>query len=348
MLPLILLGAAYLIEKSSQPDTDKFHLGGDMSKHLAPKEQSKAGSFGEGGEVVERYGTYRMDNGSYADVDKKGNGWYIEYIESKKQRKGDGTKIINKIVSDAKEQDVKTIGLATSEGTAYGFAKKIGFKEVGNNKNRDDIRMELAVEQSLKETPKAGSFGVGGDIKDWDIEFTGGFSKGQKLSEQKIETIDVYDDNIYSLSFANGSVFEAKTSETIGLLSITDNIVKLSVILGDNTRTDQKIIRRLQKLANDSSRVIVENNSESRSEKRLFPFLLVSKKDAPNYTISELFIGKLETPKKAMLKKMVIDTINSGSFVNQIKKGRDANEVVELIKKAGLKVPEEILSLTKI
>jgi hypothetical protein len=36
MLPLILLGAAYLIEKSLQPDTDKFHLGGDMSKHLAP------------------------------------------------------------------------------------------------------------------------------------------------------------------------------------------------------------------------------------------------------------------------------------------------------------------------
>jgi hypothetical protein len=36
MLPLILLGAAYLIEKSLQPDTEKFHLGGDMSKHLAP------------------------------------------------------------------------------------------------------------------------------------------------------------------------------------------------------------------------------------------------------------------------------------------------------------------------
>jgi len=36
MLPLILLGAAYLIEKSLQPDTDNYHLGGDMSKHLAP------------------------------------------------------------------------------------------------------------------------------------------------------------------------------------------------------------------------------------------------------------------------------------------------------------------------
>jgi len=36
MIPLILLGAAYLIEKSLQPDTDNYHLGGDMSKHLAP------------------------------------------------------------------------------------------------------------------------------------------------------------------------------------------------------------------------------------------------------------------------------------------------------------------------
>jgi hypothetical protein len=184
----------------------------------------------------------------------------------------------------------------------------------------------------------------GGKISDWDFEFTGGYSKGQKFSEQQIETIDVYDDNIYSLLFINGSGFDAKTSATIGLLSKTDNVVKLAVILGDNVRSDQKIIRRLQKLAEDSNRIIVENNSQLRSEKRMYPFLLVSKNDAKNYTIAEQFQGKLDTPKKAFAKTIVQDAIDSGSFLKQIKEGRDVNGVIEIIKKNGIKVPAEILN----
>jgi len=225
------------------------------------------------------------------------------------------------------------------------FDNQEGIVEVYNPKTKEIISFTIYPFDNEYTNDSVGlsNYAKGGEVSDWDFEFTGGNNKGQKFSQQQIETIDVYDDNIYSLLFVNGSVFDAKTSETIGLLSITDNVVKLAVILGDNVRSDQKIIRRLQKLAEDSDRVIVENNSQLRSEKRLYPFLLVSKNDATNYTIAEQFQGKLDTPKKALSKKLVQDAIDSGSFLKQIKEGRDVKGVIEIIKSNGLNVPIEIL-----
>ncbi len=93
------------------------------------------------------YSKYSMISGSYADIEKiDSDTWYIEYMESKKQRKGEGTEIINKIVLDAKEQGVKRIRLQTGEGTGYGFYKKLGFIEDStNNNDRDNISMELLI-----------------------------------------------------------------------------------------------------------------------------------------------------------------------------------------------------------
>jgi len=230
--------------------------------------------------------------------------------------------------------------------TKFGTYGTIGLLELMDRFDFKDSQKVNSIQKNnfIQEIKSAlNNYAKGGEVSDWDFEFTGGNNKGQKFSQQQIETIDVYDDNIYSLLFVNGSVFDAKTSETIGLLSITDNVVKLAVILGDNVRSDQKIIRRLQKLAEDSDRVIVENNSQLRSEKRLYPFLLVSKNDATNYTIAEQFQGKLDTPKKALSKKLVQDAIDSGSFLKQIKEGRDVKGVIEIIKSNGLNVPIEIL-----
>jgi hypothetical protein len=230
--------------------------------------------------------------------------------------------------------------------TKFGTYGTIGLLELMDRFDFKDSQKINSIQKDnfVQEIKSAlNNYAKGGEVSDWDFEFTGVNNKGQKFSQQQIETIDVYDDNIYSLLFVNGSVFDAKTSETIGLLSITDNVVKLAVILGDNVRSDQKIIRRLQKLAEDSDRVIVENNSQLRSEKRLYPFLLVSKNDATNYTIAEQFQGKLDTPKKALSKKLVQDAIDSGSFLKQIKEGRDVKGVIEIIKSNGLNVPIEIL-----
>ena len=162
-------------------------------------------------EVIEKDGKYSMLNGSYADVEKKNDTWHIEMIESKKDRKGDGTKIISKIISDAKAQGVKKIEIQTSEGTAYGFAKKLGFTEIGDNIDRDNIPMELiikneptTIESKLppsnigtqtteptkqesegqdKEKAKVGSVGVGGE---GEVEFGTAFNMQDATAENTV------------------------------------------------------------------------------------------------------------------------------------------------------------------
>jgi hypothetical protein len=140
---------------------------------------------------------------------------------------------------------------------------------------------------------------------DWDFEFSGGVSKGKFLSELELNTIDVYADNIVSVEFTNdGSMIQLNLTQTVGLLSITDNEVKISVILDEkDVREAQKIKRRLQKLASDSSRLIA-NNPDKR-DARLFPFIFISKKDAEKYELAPQFLEKLDTPKQASYKKLV-------------------------------------------
>lgn len=146
---------------------------------------------------------------------------------------------------------------------------------------------------------------------DWDVTFTNGFNKGQKLSEQEIETIDVYDDFVYGLNFKSGGTFDAKTEETIGLLSITNNPVNLAVILendvdGSNYKAityNQKIKRRLYNLAEKSNKKIVLNNNSSSRINREFPFLLVSENNAENYVVAKEFYEKLETPRNEFKKQ---------------------------------------------
>ncbi|MBK7362923.1 MAG: hypothetical protein IPJ01_11545 [Micavibrio sp.] len=52
---------------------------------------------------------------SYADVTKGNNSWSINYIESRSN--GDGSKLINKIIDDAKKQNVSHINLQTGNGS---------------------------------------------------------------------------------------------------------------------------------------------------------------------------------------------------------------------------------------
>jgi predicted ABC-type ATPase len=178
--------------------------------------------------------------------------------------------------------------------------------------------LEISLKVLANKKPENSSVDKTKDVEyDWDDTFTSGPSKGQKLSENVIDYIDVFDDFIYNLEFKDGGNFQANTKETVGLLSITDNPVKLAVILDNDVSSTQKIIRRLQKLAENSGRVIVDNNDESRSERRSFPYLLVSPKDANKYTISEKFQGKLDTPRQARLNNFREQLRTIATFVDE-------------------------------
>jgi hypothetical protein len=177
-------------------------------------------------------------------------------------------------------------------------------------------------------------------FEDWDFDFTGGPSNGKKLSDMEISTIDIYDDNIYDVYFVNDSRISLKTSELLGLLSVTNNDIKLAVIKDSDDRKWQKTKRRIQKLA--VNRIIVLN--PDRRDGRLYPYLLVS--DSSGYEIASEFEGKLDTPRKVMIKKIVQDSITDGTFVKNIKDGViTIDHVINTIQKVGMEVPKEILDL---
>jgi hypothetical protein len=84
------------------------------------------------------------DKKAYADIHKNGDMWYIEYIESK--RKGGGTEVIHKIITDAKKQGVKKIQLSTTKFSGYEFFDKMGFEEIDPDKHDPtDIPMILYI-----------------------------------------------------------------------------------------------------------------------------------------------------------------------------------------------------------
>ena len=84
------------------------------------------------------------DKKAYADIEKTSNNtWHISLIESR--RKGGGTELMKKIISDAKIQGIKKITLTTTEQSGLGFFDKFGFVEVGDNNDPFDIPMILYV-----------------------------------------------------------------------------------------------------------------------------------------------------------------------------------------------------------
>lgn len=84
------------------------------------------------------------DKKAYADIEKTSNDtWHISLIESR--RKGGGTELMQKIISDAKIQGIKKITLTTTEQSGWGFFDKFGFVEVGDNNDPFDIPMILYV-----------------------------------------------------------------------------------------------------------------------------------------------------------------------------------------------------------
>lgn len=105
---------------------------------------------------------------------------------------------------------------------------------------------------------------------DWDFTF----EDGSKLSEKEIKTIDVFNDNIYDVEFYDGKTISLKTKELIGLLSITNNDVKISVIfeneefLGSKEK-NQDLKNRIYKLANKTKRILVSTNDD-----KLYPFVM--------------------------------------------------------------------------
>jgi hypothetical protein len=82
------------------------------------------------------------DNKAYANIIKiSSDEWYISMIES--ERKGAGTELMNKIISDAKLSGVIKITLDTTEHSGWGFFDKLGFVEVGDNNDPWDVPMVL-------------------------------------------------------------------------------------------------------------------------------------------------------------------------------------------------------------
>jgi type I restriction-modification system DNA methylase subunit len=216
----------------------------------------------------------------------------------------------------------KASNVDSNELKMYNGGSLVRDSKNGNSPSRDlnNYNDVLDLQADGMVGAETGLYANGGAVGlDWDTTFTNGFNKGEKLSEQEIETIDVYNDFVYGLNFKSGGMFDAKTEQTIGLLSITNNPVKLAVILEkevdgfDYTAItyNQKIKRRLHSLAEKSNRVIVINDSKLRVEIRQFPYLLVSESDAKNYEVASEFYEKLETPrnefKKQLTKKLEND-----------------------------------------
>ena len=84
------------------------------------------------------------DKRAYADIEKTSNDtWHISLIESR--RKGGGTELMNRIISDAKIQGIKKITLTTTEQIGWGFFDNFGFVEVGDNNDPFDFPMILYV-----------------------------------------------------------------------------------------------------------------------------------------------------------------------------------------------------------
>lgn len=156
-------------------------------------------------------------------------------------------------------------------------------------------------------------------IYDWDTNFTDKKTykpTGVKLSDMELESIDVYNDNFYNLNFTDGGTFNASTKETIGMLSIAKENVKIAVIFDNNEtydskKNDQSIKRKLKNLADKSGKIIVKNNSTNR-EDRVFPILFVDKNVAGNYEIINEYATKLETPRKVAIKQI---TKNSQKYL---------------------------------
>ena len=156
---------------------------------------------------------YSMSNGSYAEVEKKGNVWFIVMIESKKDRMGDGTKLINRIISDAKEQHIEKIVIQTGIGTAYGFAKKMGFVEDEKIDNVNDIRMELVITEA---------FGYrSGDINNKAEDLyrmntnrgTGHFGTGYYFFGDEEQAIKYDNRDITKIDFSEYNLFKVKSYE---------------------------------------------------------------------------------------------------------------------------------------
>ncbi len=101
----------------------------------------------ENPEVIRKRSGYETkDRTAYADVVKSKDVWHIAMIESSKP--GNGTKLVNRIIEDAKKAGAKKITLTTTEFSGWGFFDKLGFKEVGENNDPHDIPMELILTNS--------------------------------------------------------------------------------------------------------------------------------------------------------------------------------------------------------
>jgi N-acetylglutamate synthase-like GNAT family acetyltransferase len=91
-------------------------------------------------DIYIKYETF--DKKGYADIEKtSSNVWHISLIESR--RKGAGTELMNRIISDAKKLGIRKITLTTTEQSGWGFFDKFGFVEVGDNNDPFDISMVL-------------------------------------------------------------------------------------------------------------------------------------------------------------------------------------------------------------
>ena len=98
--------------------------------------------LGYDNDIKEDFIKYRTDDKmGYIDVEKKkDNIWHIEYIESK--IKGGGKELIKKLIHDAKKNGVEIITLTTTENN-LNFFNKVGFIEMGDNNDPNDIPMVL-------------------------------------------------------------------------------------------------------------------------------------------------------------------------------------------------------------
>jgi hypothetical protein len=87
-----------------------------------------------------RYET--SDKKAYAEISEVDNNtWYISIIES--TRKGGGSELMKRIISDAKEKGIEKITLLTTEHSGWGFFDKFGFVDMEENNDPFNIPMVL-------------------------------------------------------------------------------------------------------------------------------------------------------------------------------------------------------------
>ena len=100
-------------------------------------------------------------------------------------------------------------------------------------------------------------------------------------------------------------------------------------------------LSRIQRIANKAGVIIGENPIKNRSE-REFPYMFIPKNLSYEYVTPAIFKNKIQDKTFYIGKESVENALENNIFEPQIAKGRNINDIISIIEKYGLEVPESI------